>query len=135
MAEFRIGSYDCVGFDMDHTLCRYQLEPFFAMQYHAIADFLVEERHYPPSLRRPIGTDVDFLHKGLIFDIERGNFLKMGAGGQVLRAAHGTAMMTRHQIDLIYANPQVDIFLRSAPLLFSFSFSFSFGFFLFLWEI
>jgi len=107
MADFRVGSYDCVGFDMDHTLCRYQLDKFFAMQYSAIVDFLVEQRGYPATLRRPIGGDVDFLHKGLIFDMERGNFLKMGALGQVLRASHGTARMTRQEIDTVYCDQQI----------------------------
>ena len=109
MGEFRIGSYDCVGFDMDHTLCRYQLDKFFSMQYSAIVDFLVEQRDYPPTLRRSMSTDVDFLHKGLIFDIERGNFLKLGARGQVLRASHGTTIMTCRQIDSIYHDPQVQL--------------------------
>ncbi len=41
-ARFRLSDYDCIGFDMDHTLCRYHLGPFLDMEYRVLADYLVE---------------------------------------------------------------------------------------------
>ena len=67
-----------------------------------LADFLIKQKGYDGRLKKPLADDVTFLHKGIIMDIERGNFLKLSSAGQVLRASHGTRVMTRLEIDEQY---------------------------------
>ena len=67
-------------------------------EYRALADYLIEQKDYDESLRRPLADDADFVHKGLVLDIERGNFLKLSADGAVLRASHGTKRLTSAEI-------------------------------------
>lgn len=73
--------YDCIGFDLDHTLCRYNVGPMirylksrlsnifltvvhFRLEYELLADFLVEKRGYDPSLQqKAYDTDSDFVCK------------------------------------------------------------------------
>ena len=49
---FCVRHYDCVGFDMDHTLCRYKLDAFFEMEYQALADYLILVGRYRPQPAR-----------------------------------------------------------------------------------
>ena len=60
----RLLDYDSIGFDLDHTLCRYNLEPMIRLEYQLLADFLVEKRGYDSSIRqRDWQDDRDFVCK------------------------------------------------------------------------
>ena len=75
-----------------------------AKEYQVLADFLIEQRGYDRQLKRPLADDdvADFFHKGIIMDIDRGNFVKLSSTGQVMRASHGTRVMSRIEIDQLY---------------------------------
>ncbi|XP_046456839.1 5'-nucleotidase domain-containing protein 1-like [Daphnia pulex] len=109
---FRIRHYDCVGFDMDHTLCRYRLGAVFEMEYQALADYLIREKGYDARLKRPLAEDANFLHKGIVMDVDFGNFVKLSADGRVLRASHGTRVMTDAEITGQYGPLRSDESLR-----------------------
>jgi len=99
----RLLDYDSIGFDLDHTLCRYNLGPMIRLEYQLLADFLVEKRGYDSSIRhRDFQEDRDFVCKGLTLDIERGNLLRLGGEGVVLAASHGTRRMTDEEIEKCY---------------------------------
>lgn len=58
--------YDCIGFDLDHTLCRYNIGPMVRLEYDLLATFLVEKRGYDPAIKyKTFDTDkgVDFVCK------------------------------------------------------------------------
>lgn len=99
--SFRLSDYDCVGFDLDNTLCEYRIGPLVQTVYDLLADYLVDERGYPAArLRQPV--DFGFVQRGLILDAERGNVLKIDGGGRVLRAAHGTRFMSAADVVAAY---------------------------------
>lgn len=81
-------------------LWNYTVHHYFLtfQEYQALADYLIHKRGYDERLKRPLVEDADFLHKGLIMDVERGNFVKLSAKGDVLRASHGTKSMAAAEI-------------------------------------
>ena len=42
--------YDCVIFDLDHTLVRYNLQPLFELIYSGLQNFLVECRYFQAAV-------------------------------------------------------------------------------------
>lgn len=99
----RISDYDCIGFDLDNTLLRYNLSEMVALEYEVLAQFLVETKGYSAQyLYRPMHENMDFLQKGLIIDFARGNVLKIAYDGFILKVSHGTKQLTDEQIAAIY---------------------------------
>lgn len=98
---FRLSDYDCVGFDLDNTLCEYRIGPMVQMIYDVLTDYLINKCNYSAKcLRQPI--DFDFFQRGLILDVEKGNILKINGSGKILRAAHGTKFMSDEEIVSVY---------------------------------
>lgn len=99
---FALSDYDCVGFDLDNTICEYRIGPMTQMIYDGLVDYLIDScTGYPAErLRRPV--DFDFLQKGLILDVTKGNVLKINGRGRILRAAHGTTFMSDEEIVSVY---------------------------------
>ncbi|XP_058822305.1 5'-nucleotidase domain-containing protein 1 [Topomyia yanbarensis] len=98
---FRFADYDCVGFDLDNTLLRYQIGNMIELEYDIMSKFLVEEHGYSGKyLLQPL--DVDFLQKGLVIDFQRGNILKLGPDGTIHQATHGTKKMAEAEIIAYY---------------------------------
>ncbi|KXJ79143.1 hypothetical protein RP20_CCG002233 [Aedes albopictus] len=100
---FRFSDYDCIGFDLDNTLLRYQIGNMIELEYRVMSKFLVEERGYSEKyLLQP--PDLDFLQKGLIIDFQRGNILKLGPDGTIHQATHGTKKMAEAEIMAYYGD-------------------------------
>ncbi|CAJ0948387.1 unnamed protein product [Ranitomeya imitator] len=70
--------------------------------YDSFAQYLVAEKGYKEDLLSVTFEDWDFCFKGLVLDLEEGNFLKLAADGTILRASHGTKMMTAEMIEEVY---------------------------------
>ncbi|NWV56456.1 NT5D1 protein, partial [Daphoenositta chrysoptera] len=66
--------------------------------YDSFAHYLVTEKGYDEDLLILAPDSLDFCCKGLVLDIEEGNFLKLAEDGTVLRASHGTKSMTFEEI-------------------------------------
>lgn len=98
---FKLSDYDCVGFDLDNTLCEYRIGPMVQMIYNVLVDYLVNSHNFSAQyLQQPI--DLDFLQRGLILDVEKGNILKINGSGTILRATHGTKFMSDNEIVSVY---------------------------------
>lgn len=95
-SSFRFSEYDCIGFDLDNTLCEYNLSSSVKMEYDALSQYLVKEKGYDGQyLLKPLNEeDIDFFQKGLIIDFMRGNLVQISKDGVILKASHGTKMMT-----------------------------------------
>nr|XP_014348155.1 PREDICTED: 5'-nucleotidase domain-containing protein 1-like [Latimeria chalumnae] len=99
MAEvFSLSDCDVIGFDLDHTLCRYRLQETSRLIYYSFAQYLVAEKRYSEELLAVTPDNWDFCCKGLVLDLEDGYLLKLGEDGTVLRACHGTAFLTSEEI-------------------------------------
>lgn len=118
--EFRFTDYDCIGFDMDNTICRYQIGNMVKMEYEAISKYLVEKKGYPDKyLYRPIEENLDFILKGLILDLQRGNILRIDPQGYILHGSHGTRELSRDDLFRYYGEEcrwEVTDMFRENPL-------------------
>lgn len=102
---FRFTDYDCIGFDLDNTICRYKVGPMIQLEYDVLAKFLVEEKRYSKKyLYKPIEEDLDFMMKGLIVDVENGNILHLGENGNILRGSHGTRELNKEELKEYYGS-------------------------------
>lgn len=72
------------------------------LEYKLLTTFLVEHKNYPPALLNNCEFNRDFLQKGLIIDAERGNILKLSDVGEILRATHGTKLLSKQEIKSTY---------------------------------
>lgn len=93
--------YDIIGFDLDGTLLRYDLQEMTKLIVYVLKDYLVKHKGYSPALlEAPL--DMDFMQKGLILDGPRGNVLKLSNEAIILRASHGTRLLTEAEIVAAY---------------------------------
>ena len=83
-----LGRFASVGFDLDHTLIRYKLEPFTSFLYELIRDHVVAHSHYPTRIKS-VPLDQNVMHKALVWDAHTGNTLKLSSTKRVLAASHG----------------------------------------------
>ena len=51
-ASLCIDDYDCIGFDLDHTLCRYNVGNLVRLVFELLADYLVNKKGYDDSIRK-----------------------------------------------------------------------------------
>lgn len=99
---FSLSDYDCVGFDLDNTVVKYNVKNMIYHEYQVLADFLVAKGYSKEFLLKPIDEGADFMQKGLILDFERGNLLRVCPDGSIQIASHGTTFLTKQEIVGIY---------------------------------
>ena len=99
--DFCILNYDIIGFDLDNTLLRFNINNMVPLYYDLLKKFLVFERNYPEQLLQ-LQFNPNFLLKGLIIDANCGNLLKVSEDGTILKAAHGTKFLSDQEIIDIY---------------------------------
>ncbi|XP_030570721.1 5'-nucleotidase domain-containing protein 1 [Drosophila novamexicana] len=99
--ELDLMGYDIVGFDLDGTLLRYNLQEMTPLIYNVLKVYLVEQKGYSPALLTK-KLDMDFLQKGLMLDGPRGNVLKLSNEAVILRASHGTRLLSDDEIVAAY---------------------------------
>ncbi|XP_014476838.1 PREDICTED: 5'-nucleotidase domain-containing protein 1 isoform X1 [Dinoponera quadriceps] len=110
MSAFKLADYDCIGFDLDNTLVRYNIANLMHMEFNMLATFMVDNRRYSKKLLEPLtDNDLDFMQKGLLLDFERGNILKIGSDGVIHRACHGTHLLNKDQIQKIYSEQRWEV--------------------------
>ena len=86
------------------------------LQYQILTDYMVQKKYYNPKcLKQPLTeVDFDFMQKGLILDIERGNILKLDACGMIWRATYGTKLLTLEELNSAYPDQRWEISNESA---------------------
>lgn len=85
--SLNMGSIKTIGFDMDHTLVTYNREAFEGLAFRATLNKFIEAG-YPEELSQ-LHFDPNFLIRGLLVDMERGNILKVDGHKYVKIAFHG----------------------------------------------
>lgn len=118
MNVLNLSDYDCIGFDLDNTLVRYNVTNLMHMEYEMLATFMVDKRGYNKKLLKPLtDNDLDFMQKGLLLDFEKGNILKVGSDSIIHKACHGMHVLSKEQIKKIYPEQRwefTDIFCNNA---------------------
>lgn len=108
-ANYRLSDYDCVGFDLDGTIVKYNISNMVKLVYETLSQFLVDQKGYDANyLRKPL--NVDFLQKGLTIDFQNGNVLQLAPDGSIHRACHGTRLLTDAEVEDLYGSD------KSSPL-------------------
>jgi len=100
-------NYFAVGFDVDHTLIRYQAKEIFPILCDSLYKVLIEDKGYPSNMVDFGPFERNFFMNGLVIDLKTGNILKLGEEKLVLRAYFGYNMLTNDQIESIYGIPPV----------------------------
>ncbi len=88
-----------IGFDMDHTLVMYNREAFESLAFRETLKKFIEAG-YPEELGE-LNFKPNFLIRGLLVDMDRGNLLKVDGHKYVKTAFHGTMRLdkdTRHKL-------------------------------------
>lgn len=111
MSVFKFLNYDCIGFDLDHTLLRYNITNMVHLIYKTLVNYLITEKGYDSKyLLKPLeDKDLDFMQKGLVLDFERGNILRINADGIIQRACHGTNLLSIEKIKEIYPEQRWEV--------------------------
>ncbi|KAG8229383.1 hypothetical protein J437_LFUL000904 [Ladona fulva] len=100
---FRFSDYDCIGFDLDNTLVRYKLSELMNLEYNVLSQYLVNVKGYDPKyLRKTFKSGASLVQRGLLLDFKRGNIVKLGPKGVVMRACHGTRFLSDSEIESTY---------------------------------
>ncbi len=97
-----------IGFDMDHTIVRYQTEKFEELTFGEVLKKLVKTKHYPHDIL-DIKFNFDLVVRGLVLDRRYGNLLKVGIFGRVKQAFHGTQELDFKSMNKIYRGLVVDL--------------------------
>jgi len=92
---FSLADYQCIGFDLDHSLVTYKLPETFRLIYQSIKTYLVDHLglvlpREPPA---DLPLDLSCCQKGLFYDKIHGNVVKLDHERKVSAAVHG-----RHQV-------------------------------------
>eukprot|EP00730_Choanoeca_flexa_P012525 TRINITY_DN4358_c0_g1_i1.p1 TRINITY_DN4358_c0_g1~~TRINITY_DN4358_c0_g1_i1.p1 ORF type:complete len:471 (+),score=91.04 TRINITY_DN4358_c0_g1_i1:114-1526(+) len=99
---------DWIGFDLDHCLVRYNVPELTSLIHTCIVKFLVDQRDYNPSLR-DIDCTSEFFVKGLLYDTELGNFLRLYANGTIQSCSHGTKTLDVEKARQLYAHADLAV--------------------------
>lgn len=97
-----------IGFDMDHTLIRYNTRNFESLVYKLVVDKLIESKHYPQALKN-FTFNFDDAIRGLIVDSKNGNVLKLSRYGAIRLSYHGTKKIEYQEQKRIYRSLYVDL--------------------------
>jgi 5'-nucleotidase len=97
--SLNMATIKAVGFDMDHTLAMYNRAEFEALAFRETLKKFIDAG-YPSALKK-LEFNPDFIIRGLLVDIDRGNLLKVDAHKYVKIAFHGHTRLdkdTRHRL-------------------------------------
>lgn len=97
-----------IGFDMDHTLVRYNSDHFEELTFNTSIQKLINEMDYPPELLK-FQFDFKRAIRGLILDKINGNLLKVSLYQKIKTTYHGTKEISHKQQVQIYKGSAVDI--------------------------
>ncbi|AHC15493.1 HAD-IG family 5'-nucleotidase [Salinispira pacifica] len=97
-----------IGFDMDYTLVRYNIEIFERLAHQQAVRILVEDFGYPEGIRS-LPFDKDRAIVGLVIDTRNGNMLKLSRFGKVKSACHGLEHIHYRKVRDLYQSVAIDL--------------------------
>lgn len=96
-----------LGFDMDHTLIRYDSRAFEKTTHDIVVEKLVAKGYPAAILQLPF--DYDLAIRGLVMDKQRGNLLKVSRHGAIRAAYHGVHPMDFTLQKKSYSSTYIDL--------------------------
>ncbi len=98
--SLNLGRVRTIGFDLDHTLANYNREAFEALAFRETLKKFIDAG-YPDELSL-LKFDPNFLIRGLLVDMERGNLLKVDGHKYVKIAFHGRKKLPKDMRHKLY---------------------------------
>lgn len=97
-----------IGFDMDHTLVRYNSENFERLSHTTMIDKLIRGKGYPEALRKLL-FDYKFAIRGLVIDRQKGNLLKLNRYTAIRASYHGMKPLDFKIHQKLYKSTYIDL--------------------------
>ena len=97
-----------IGFDMDHTLVRYQSDKFEELTFNLSIERLIKDKDYPEEIKS-FKFDFHKAIRGLIVDKVNGNILKVSQFNKIKNSYHGTKVLSYKEQRKIYQGSSVDL--------------------------
>jgi len=94
-----------VGYDMDYTLIHYRVDEWEGAAFRTARDLLAARAWPVGDLR----FDPDQFTLGLVFDLQLGTVVKATRFGYVVRAQHGSSIMSFHRQRELYRETVVEL--------------------------
>ena len=94
--------YDCLGFDADHCIVKYNLEPYTRLLIQCDLEDMHENGGWPEEILEFDLTEgseeIAICNNFTLWDIDRGTLLKLGEGKEVLAAMKGRKSLSQGEI-------------------------------------
>lgn len=97
-----------IGFDMDHTLVRYNSSNFEAVAHQIMLEKLVSEKNYPKSILK-LQFDFNRAIRGLVIDKVRGNVIKLSRHAAIRVSYHGLKPIDYMTQKKLYKSTYIDL--------------------------
>lgn len=97
-----------IGFDMDHTLIRYNSANFESLAHSVMLTKLVELKDYPKSILK-LKFDFDRAIRGLVIDRKLGNVLKLSRHSAIRTSFHGLQPLDYKTQTKLYKSKYIDL--------------------------
>lgn len=97
-----------LGFDMDHTLVRYNSEAFEKLAHQSMIEKLVADKGYPQSVLK-LEFSFDRAIRGLVIDKMKGNILKLSRHSAIRVSYHGLTPIDFRTQSRLYKSTYVDL--------------------------
>lgn len=98
---FNLTSFDCIGWDLDHTLIRYNLKNLGPLLFDSMRKYMIEYEGYPKDLLKAF-YNPEFGEKGIVIDRKLGKLLKIDKHACIVHAYHGTKKLTNDEVTVLY---------------------------------
>ena len=98
--SLNMASIKSIGFDMDHTVARYHREAFETLAFRKTLEKFIAAG-YPKELES-LSFDPNFVIRGLLVDMDRGNLLKVDGHKYVKVAYHGHSKLSKEERHKLY---------------------------------
>ena len=94
-----------LGWDLDHTLARYNLSTFSPLVYGLVVRHLVEQQGLRCADLLSVPFQAECACRGVAFDTRTGHLIQLASDGRVTAAMHGLRHLTAADIAEAYSEP------------------------------
>jgi hypothetical protein len=96
-----------IGFDADHCIVKYNVRELMVHVSTIQGADMHSRGGYPSQIQDFDLEDLSMCLNNVVWDIQRGNLLKLGEGKAVTRAYHGRNLLSSQKVNEIYGSPPI----------------------------